>query len=118
MLESLLIAAIGALVLLLLTSLWDRASRAGQVKNAIDTITILQAQVTTYKEDNTTLRARVESLEASLAALKDMITSAAPIEKLTLKIEAMDSNLTASLVRIEGFVHANQRTRDLDTPNT
>lgn len=112
------IAIVSALAILLLAAVFERIGRSGQVKNALDTIIILQAQAATYKEDNTTLRARVEQLENALTALRDIVTGAAPLEKLAIQLTDFDRRASEALGRIEGFAHANQRNRDLEgTPS-
>lgn len=97
----LLVAILGAVILLVLTALWDRASKAGQMKMAMETIGLQQAQVTALKDENTSLRSRVDQLEAALSALRDIVTQAAPIQELKLLFQAHDRQTSEALGRIE-----------------
>jgi FtsZ-binding cell division protein ZapB len=96
-----LIAILGAIILLAVTALWDRATKASQVKTALETISLQQAQVTALKDENHSLRSRVDQLEAALKALQELVTQAAPVQEVKLLLQAHDRQVSEALGRIE-----------------
>lgn len=96
-----LVAILGAVALLALTALWDRASKAGQVSTALETVGLLQSQVNAYKEDNSALRMRVDQLESALSALKDLVTSASAVAEVKMLLQSHDRQVSEALGRIE-----------------